>query len=142
MAQTSVFSITEFFIFLQVQHLTNLPTISQSIRQLPEFTEKICGPKDKTLIPREQARHFFVRFAPGKIPQKNLSGKVSRNPTHSWTKANNSDTLRHRPSIPSPGGPRIQSALSGNHPEPTSPPGFRQGGADAPPCPSGCRCSF
>ena len=96
MAQTSDFAITEFFIFLQVQHLTNLPTISQSIRQLPEFTEKICGPKDKTLIPREQARHFFVRFAPGKIPQKNLSGKVSRNPTHSWTKVNNSDIPAQR----------------------------------------------
>ena len=88
MAQTSDFAITEFFIFLQVQHLTNLPTISQSIRQLTEFTEKICGPRDKTLILREQARHFFVRFAPGKIPQKNLSGKVSRNPTHSRIKSN------------------------------------------------------
>ena len=109
----------------------------QSICQPTEFTGEICDPTAKTLILRKQARHIFVRFTSGRIPQKILSGKVSRNPTYSWTKVTHSDTHGHRPSIAGMGGPRIQSALSGHHPEPSSPPGFRQGGADAPPCPSG-----
>jgi hypothetical protein len=52
--------------------LANLPTISKSICQLTEFTEKICDPRGKTLILREQARRFLCpvccRANPSKRP--------------------------------------------------------------------------